>query len=745
MFLIYSEISLVSMYILFNFEAFFTGFFLASFLATVSNLMPVVLLSTSVSVSFAFLAQRPIKHLYRRIPLAMFKVNGWISLAISTISFGAFIYYDYFYHKFNPSYKDTINEIKSSVDTFKSIMMDIKSNASSVYFYVSLIKTLDKNVKSLYANVNQLKSLRGITNETEIMESILNELRDKVKQLLDFIEFGIQLRDKQLYDIKVFLKTKPFQHLVRFKTIKKSWDGIKAHLEWAKANFMFKFRSPINYDHSENRKPKATTADARAHSITTQTPKPRGANNGLMPPEYSSFDPKTTPKQIPEVYSGESCSASDEEISGEGPTDVEVEHSGSGTEPTKQSSGQEPLMESSSPKYEETQITEATTARSERETESSVTVTETPKTGTETPSTLTQSTTTSSELPVTVTETPSIPTQKTSNSDQKATTALSPESGSTQMKRAVNSSTNPQNPNSTKNEPQPIIIRPTFTTDKLDLKMDRVVIDLGSLADKVIQTYNSIKSSSGGRVEDKNKCLESIHEAESIVIEMDSRINELYRGLTDELRYEHNVEFNNLKHIHIVQEKDTTKMFQTGEEMRKIFARNKFDALSPYLMFFVASLIKDFLFPSILPFAFMQIYKNDMILLAVIIEIYGSILVFIIERLATEFRTWNEAYNMFWVMAAPLVVIFVFTIMALNTNFQGIREFYSSEAKVLLLTVSILVFGSLLKQLSYVGVANYVYYQSGDILGNIKLQIPKFTHSTKSWQLMPSFVAKKWL
>ncbi|UKK02853.2 hypothetical protein MACK_002950 [Theileria orientalis] len=595
-------------------------------------------------------------------------------------------------------------------------MKDIKNNSSAVYYYVSLLKMLDKDVKNLFGYVEKLRTLKGITTEPKIMDSILGELKDKVKDLLDFIDFGIQLRDKKLYDIKIFLKTKPFDQLKRFKNINKTWEGIKAHDEWAKNHFMFKFKTPINYDHSENGKPKPTMAPAKVQNITTQTPKTTVLKAGLKPAELSSFDLQTTPKPTTEANSKDNGSATGEQISGQngGEDDyhyysgsgVDYIYSGSGLEPTEQASGLEPGITTISPKTEETQTTGATTtAKSATETE--------------VPSTVTEATTTEPEFFPVKTVKPSIPTQKTTTSHQKATTVLHPESGTTEMKIGENSR-NSQDPKLSKNQQQPIIVRPTFETDKLDSKMDQIIKDLGTLADKVIYVFNTIKKADATKQDQKTQCLGLIYEAESMVIDMDCKMNEIYRSLTDALRYDHNVKFNNLKHIHTVHEKDTIKLLQSGEEMKNVFERNKKDIISPILMFFVASLIKDFLVPSILPYAFMQIYVNDMVLLAVVIELYSSILVLIIERLATEFRNWNQAYDTFWVMAAPLIAILLTSTLALNTNLPRIRAFYRSETKVLLVTISLLVFGSILKQISYVSVANYVYYQSGDVLGNVK-------------------------
>ncbi|BAM41882.1 conserved hypothetical protein [Theileria orientalis strain Shintoku] len=750
MFFIYSDISLSKMYVLFNFDAFCTGFFLTSFLGLVTQFMAIALLSTSISVSFAFFLQRPINYLFRRRPLVMFKVHGWISLAISCVYLGAHYFYDS-NHKFTPSYKETIDKIKSCVDTFELIMMDIKRNPSYVYYYTSLLKTLDQDVSGLFGDVKKLKNLKGITNETEIMDSILKELKDKVKELLYYIEFTNQLRDKSLYDIKVSVKTKTFQQLTRFKIVKKSWDGMKTHLDSAKNNFMFKFRSPINYDYSLQGTPKLAAAPAKALGSASPRPTPQGPKSGLMPPQLSSFDLKTTPAQTTEAYSGESGSAYDDELSGVTPTEVDLQVSGSGTEPTDHGSGQEVKIVTNSPKNEETLTTETTitegttkatitegtitegtttegttTAKSTQsseptiaETEKAITETESSLIGTESIAAGSELPSTISELSTTATVRSSTPTERTSTSGPKGTIAVSPESGSTQATGTSNPGTTVKKPKSTKSMLKPVFIRPTFKTDRLDLKLDRIVIDLGGLADSIVKTYNVVKSFDGVKEEDKIKCLESIHDCETKVIQMDSRFNEVYRGLTDNLRYDQNVLFNALKHIHFVQKKDTVKLLKTKEEMRTIFAKNKSEVISPLLMFFVASLIKDFLFPAILPFTFMQIYKNDMILLAAVIEIYGSILVLIIDRLAVEFRSWHKTYNIFWIMAGPLVVTLVGAITALNTNFLSIRAFFSSESKVLLVTVSLLVLGSILKQLSYVCVANYVHYQSGDVLGNV--------------------------
>ncbi|UVC49443.1 hypothetical protein MACK_003278 [Theileria orientalis] len=131
-------------------------------------------------------------------------------------------------------------------------------------------------------------------------------------------------------------------------------------------------------------------------------------------------------------------------------------------------------------------------------------------------------------------------------------------------------------------------------------------------------------------------------------------------------------------------------------------------AFSPLMMIFVSSLIKDFLFPTVLPYALLsKIRCNLVTVMSSILKLIGPIVLFSLE-FNNLFPKWDTPYNAFWLIVIPMVVIFVYTFLAIHTRIPSARSIVNSVTKVMLITVGVVLGNSFFDPLSYAGVSKVV-------------------------------------
>ncbi|UKK02852.2 hypothetical protein MACK_002949 [Theileria orientalis] len=144
------------------------------------------------------------------------------------------------------------------------------------------------------------------------------------------------------------------------------------------------------------------------------------------------------------------------------------------------------------------------------------------------------------------------------------------------------------------------------------------------------------------------------------------------------------------------------------------------NASSQFLMFGSTALFKEFLFPGIIPYALLERDKCHIINLSVPpFYLIGSSATLAIHKLAPGFKCWRPEFHSFWLLLLPQIFIFVISIMAIHTKIRFTRKFLGSRPRVLILTLFLMVSYCTMQSVSFVGVSDYVYYQSGDEDGSI--------------------------
>ncbi|UKJ90838.2 hypothetical protein MACJ_001773 [Theileria orientalis] len=140
----------------------------------------------------------------------------------------------------------------------------------------------------------------------------------------------------------------------------------------------------------------------------------------------------------------------------------------------------------------------------------------------------------------------------------------------------------------------------------------------------------------------------------------------------------------------------------------KGFGRTFADAISPFMMFFVGSMFKDFLYPGVLPYALL---KRDIChiinMLVPVSNMIGPVVLFFLE-IAEVFPIWEPSYNWFWVFAIPMAMTFVLSFMPIHTRIPFFRSIINSRIKVMYMTLGVVFCNGFLDPLSFGGVAKVV-------------------------------------
>ncbi|BAM41881.1 conserved hypothetical protein [Theileria orientalis strain Shintoku] len=140
----------------------------------------------------------------------------------------------------------------------------------------------------------------------------------------------------------------------------------------------------------------------------------------------------------------------------------------------------------------------------------------------------------------------------------------------------------------------------------------------------------------------------------------------------------------------------------------KGFITTFFDAFSPFMMFFAGSMFKDFLFPGVLPYAVLHRDKCHIInMLVPVANLIGPIILFVLESLDL-FKKWTGTYNVFWLLAIPMGVIFAYSMLAIHTRNPLARRIANSRARVMIITLGVVFGNGFLDPLSFGGVAKVV-------------------------------------
>ncbi|UKK02854.1 hypothetical protein MACK_002951 [Theileria orientalis] len=148
---------------------------------------------------------------------------------------------------------------------------------------------------------------------------------------------------------------------------------------------------------------------------------------------------------------------------------------------------------------------------------------------------------------------------------------------------------------------------------------------------------------------------------------------------------------------------------QTHSPQRtKSFIETFFSAFSPFMMFFAGSMFKDFLFPGVLPYALLHRDRCHIInMLVPVANLIGPIVLFVLESLDL-FKQWTASYNVFWLLAIPMGVIFAFSMLAIHTRSPLTLRIANSRGRVMMITLGVVFGNGFLDPLSFGGVAKVV-------------------------------------
>ncbi|BAM39734.1 conserved hypothetical protein [Theileria orientalis strain Shintoku] len=150
-----------------------------------------------------------------------------------------------------------------------------------------------------------------------------------------------------------------------------------------------------------------------------------------------------------------------------------------------------------------------------------------------------------------------------------------------------------------------------------------------------------------------------------------------------------------------------------SNQVKADFFKTFTGAFSPLLMFALGSMFKDFLYPGTLPYAVLERSKSHMInMMASAIYPIGSLTLFLLER-EGHFEEWSPNYDAFWLLLVPTLIITIFTFLAIHTRIPSAMRIRNSQAVVMVMTLSLIVYHSYMYQLSFTGVAKVVYHVSG--------------------------------
>lgn len=139
---------------------------------------------------------------------------------------------------------------------------------------------------------------------------------------------------------------------------------------------------------------------------------------------------------------------------------------------------------------------------------------------------------------------------------------------------------------------------------------------------------------------------------------------------------------------------------------------------SPFFMLSVGCLLFDIPFPGILPFSFLPREKCHMITMILpIANISGPVLLCSLET-ADKFRQWGPEFDTGWILAIPMVVIFIYAFLAIHTRIPSAKAIRNSRPRVLSMTFISAFCYSFLDPLSFAGVAKVIFL-SEDFIGDV--------------------------
>ncbi|EAN32007.1 putative integral membrane protein [Theileria parva strain Muguga] len=173
-------------------------------------------------------------------------------------------------------------------------------------------------------------------------------------------------------------------------------------------------------------------------------------------------------------------------------------------------------------------------------------------------------------------------------------------------------------------------------------------------------------------------------------------------------------------------------IYRTNEldgEIKKIVHNNFLWTLSPFLMIIPTTLIYHFLFDGTLPHGVLndEDSKHNVILTSTA-HFIGTIPAFCMASKGLSYRFWTWQHSLFWVALVPEIIVFVFSILAIQSKIFFFKSFIDSTPKIGIMTSVLGFCHGLMESTSFVSVSNHVHFHSAHpddfylVLINIILQ-----------------------
>ncbi|XP_953529.1 uncharacterized protein TA10475 [Theileria annulata] len=161
---------------------------------------------------------------------------------------------------------------------------------------------------------------------------------------------------------------------------------------------------------------------------------------------------------------------------------------------------------------------------------------------------------------------------------------------------------------------------------------------------------------------------------------------------------------------------------ETEEQLRNILFVSFRKALCPFLMIVPTCFFKDFLYPSILPFALLLRSESHYInIVTNIFHIVFCLAIFFIYLYSFNIMDYVwDYFDYLWLISIIPSTILIITLLAIHTKIGVFHRITLSLRKVFVLSLFYVLCFTVMESISYVCVADYVYKKSGDPTHNLK-------------------------
>ncbi|BAM41635.1 hypothetical protein TOT_040000016 [Theileria orientalis strain Shintoku] len=136
---------------------------------------------------------------------------------------------------------------------------------------------------------------------------------------------------------------------------------------------------------------------------------------------------------------------------------------------------------------------------------------------------------------------------------------------------------------------------------------------------------------------------------------------------------------------------------------------------SPFFMYSAGSTLFDTVHPGVIPYALLPTKKCHLInMMSPIANLTGPLTLFALET-AGLYNDWNSSFNAGWLFTIPMIIISVYSILAVHTRIPSARIIINNRPRVLAMTFSGALGNSFMDPLSFSGVAKILFVPKGHI------------------------------